>query len=68
MRCVAVEPLVQFGRLKALSVSDLAGVIGLASKKIYELVEKRGIPSYRIAGSIKFDPKLTADWLGSQAA
>ena len=53
---------------KALSVTDLSGFIGISTKKIYELVEKRSIPSYRIAGSIKFDPKLTADWLRSQAA
>lgn len=55
-------------RRKALTVSDLSSIISLSTKKIYELVAKGAIPYYRIAGSIRFDPKLIADWLRSQAA
>ena len=54
-------------RKKALTVSELADLVHLSTKQIYELVSKRSIPSYRIAGSIRFDPKLVADWLRRQA-
>jgi excisionase family DNA binding protein len=55
-------------RRKALTVSELAELIHLSTKQIYELVGKGYIPSYRIGGSIRFDPKTTADWLRAQAA
>ena len=55
-------------RRKALTVSELADLIHISSKQIYELVAKSYIPSYRIAGSIRFDPKLVADWLRAQAS
>lgn len=55
-------------RRQALTVSELADLIHISSKQIYELVTKSYIPSYRIAGSIRFDPKRVADWLRSQAA
>lgn len=54
-------------RRKALTVKELADAVNLSAKQIYELVRKSYIPSYRIAGSIRFDPKLVADWLRKQA-
>jgi excisionase family DNA binding protein len=53
---------------KALTVAEIGDILGLSSKQIYALVAKGYIPSYRIAGSIRFDPKLTAEWLRSQTA
>jgi len=55
-------------RKKALTVSELAESLSLSSKQIYALVSKGYIPSYRIAGSIRFDPVRVANWLRSQAA
>jgi excisionase family DNA binding protein len=55
-------------RRSALTVKELADAVNLSTKQIYELVAKSYIPSYRIAGSIRFDPKRVADWLRSQAA
>jgi len=55
-------------RRKALTVSELADLIHLSTKQIYELAAKGYIPVYRIAGSLRFDPKLVADWLRKRAA
>lgn len=55
-------------RRTALKVSELAHLLSISTKQIYALVEKCAIPSYRIAGSIRFDPILTAQWLRSQVA
>lgn len=51
---------------KVLTVKQLAEFVSLSSKQIYELVSKGHIPSYRIAGAIRFDPRRTAEWLRSQ--
>jgi predicted DNA-binding transcriptional regulator AlpA len=53
---------------KALTVPQLADFVQLSRKQVYALTARRAIPSYRIAGSIRFDPRLIAKWLRSQAA
>jgi len=53
---------------KALTVAELAETLALSTKQIYALVDKGYIPSYRIAGSIRFDPVRIAAWLRGQAA
>ena len=55
-------------RRKAITVPELADALQLSTKQIYQLVSKGHIPSYRIAGSIRFDPVSTAKWLRSQAS
>jgi excisionase family DNA binding protein len=55
-------------RRKVLTVKELAAFVSLSTKQIYELVAKGHIPSYRIAGAIRFDPSHTATWLRSQSA
>jgi excisionase family DNA binding protein len=55
-------------RTSALTTPELADVVHLSPKKIYALAAKRLIPSYRIRGSIRFDPHRVAEWLRSQAA
>jgi excisionase family DNA binding protein len=54
-------------RRNALDVRELAG-LKMSRQKIYNLIQKGEIPSYRIAGSIRLDPATTAIWLRSQAA
>jgi len=51
---------------KAMTVKQLADLVQLSTKQIYELVGKGHIPSYRISGAIRFDPHHTAVWLRSQ--
>jgi excisionase family DNA binding protein len=54
-------------RRNALDVPELAGLLKMSRQKIYNLIQKGEIPSYRIAGSIRLDPATTAIWLRSQA-
>ena len=53
---------------RALTVPELAEITSISDKQIYSLIKRRAIPYYRIASSIRFDPKNTADWLRSQTA
>jgi excisionase family DNA binding protein len=53
-------------RRKALTVKEVAELVSLSTKQIYELVAGGHIPSYRIAGAIRFDPRRTAEWLRLQ--
>jgi hypothetical protein len=55
----------RWGRL--LTVTELADLITTSTKQVYALVEKKYVPSLRIAGSIRFEPVAVANWLRSQA-
>jgi predicted DNA-binding transcriptional regulator AlpA len=55
-------------RRRALKVSELADLVHISGNRLYEMVARGQVPSYRIAGSIRFDPKTTAEWLRAQAA
>lgn len=47
----------------ALTVKELSGMLGQGKTVMYERVSAGRIPYYRIDGSIRFDPYLTAQWL-----
>ena len=47
----------------ALDAEELAEILDYAVSTVYKMAKKGQIPSYRIGGSVKFDPALTADWL-----
>jgi hypothetical protein len=53
---------------RALTVAELADLVHLSAKQVYERTHKSQIPCYCIAGSIRFDPFLVADWLPKQVA
>jgi excisionase family DNA binding protein len=48
---------------KALTVQELAEVLGVAVRTVYKEVEDNRIPFFRIRSSIRFDPHEVADWL-----
>jgi excisionase family DNA binding protein len=50
-----------------LSAEQLAGMLGCTPRNIQKKAKAGKMPSYRIGGSVKFDPVRTADWLQSQA-
>ena len=50
-------------RTSALTAPELADLLGLGKTAIYNLAKRGGIPHYRVAGSIRFDPATTAAWL-----
>jgi excisionase family DNA binding protein len=47
----------------ALTAPELAELLGFGKTTIYDLAKRGGIPHYRMAGSIRFDPATTAAWL-----
>jgi excisionase family DNA binding protein len=48
---------------KALTVEELACVLGVAIRTVYKEVEDDNIPFFRARSSIRFDPHQVADWL-----
>jgi len=48
---------------RALTVRDLAGLLSVSERLVYRMASERRIPSFRICGSIRFDPLATARWL-----
>lgn len=48
---------------KALTVEELADVLGIAIRTLYKEVEDNRIPFFRVRSSIRFDPHQVADWL-----
>jgi excisionase family DNA binding protein len=51
---------------RALTVRELAGLLNVSERLIYRMASERRIPSFRICGSIRFDPVVTASWLRQQ--
>ena len=47
----------------ALKVADLTEPLGMDDKTIYRMAARGLIPSFRLGGAIRFDPKEIADWL-----
>ena len=56
-----IEKLQKFDR--ALTVSELAGLLSMSRRTIYEHAAARRIPSMRIGSSVRFDPSAVAKWL-----
>jgi excisionase family DNA binding protein len=48
---------------KALTVEELADLLGVAIRTVYKDVEDGRIPFFRVRSSIRFDPHQVADWL-----
>lgn len=51
------------GKRGAWSASELAELLGCSGKHIYALAKAGRMPHMRIGGMIRFDPRVTADWL-----
>ena len=52
----------------ALKVSDLVETLGMDDKTIYRMAARGSIPSFRLGGAIRFDPKEIAAWLRGKYA
>lgn len=48
---------------KALTVEEVADLLGVAIRTVYKEVEDNRIPFFRVRSSIRFDPHQVADWL-----
>jgi excisionase family DNA binding protein len=49
-------------RLTAWSADEFAELIGISRQHIYKLAKAGRMPSHRIGGAVRFDPKELADW------
>jgi len=54
----------EFGR--ALTVPEVAKLLGFSRSALYEMVNDCRIPHHRIGSSIRFDPQELADWWRSR--
>ena len=46
-----------------LTADDLADYLSLSRKHIFRMAKAGRIPSVRIGGSVRFDPRKTGEWL-----
>jgi excisionase family DNA binding protein len=56
------------GRTNALTVSDVAGLLNISERQVYKLAAENRIPSFKIGGSVRFDPAAFAAWLRQKIA
>ena len=54
-------------RRKAWTAAELSEVIGLSQKHILKMAKAQRIPSYRLGGSVRFDPASVANWLENRS-
>jgi excisionase family DNA binding protein len=50
-------------RTGALKVAEIAKLLGVTPQYIYKMAASCAIPSFRISGSVRFDPDDVAGWL-----
>jgi excisionase family DNA binding protein len=50
----------------ALTVKELAPLLNVSSTSLYNRAREGRIPSYRLGGSVRFDPHAVAEWLRAQ--
>jgi excisionase family DNA binding protein len=55
-------------RTTALTVCDVAALLNVSERQVYKLASDGGIPSFRIGGSVRFDPAAFASWLRQRIA
>jgi excisionase family DNA binding protein len=51
------------GRTNALTVSDVAELLNISERQVYKLAAENRIPSFKIGGSVRFDPAAFGSWL-----
>jgi excisionase family DNA binding protein len=55
-------------RTGALKVAEVAKLFGVTPQHIYKMAASGSIPSFRISGSVRFDPDEVAAWLKEKQA
>jgi len=56
-------------RTRALKVAEVAELFGVTPQHIYRMAANGSIPSFRISGSVRFDPdEMAAAWLKEKQA
>jgi excisionase family DNA binding protein len=61
------EPMTIIERLeqrrKAMTALELAEMLTVSRRHLYQLAAKFYIPSFRVGGALRFDPQSVAGWL-----
>jgi excisionase family DNA binding protein len=55
-------------KTNALTVSDVAELLNISERQVYKLAAENSIPSFKIGGSVRFDPAAFAAWLRQKIA
>jgi excisionase family DNA binding protein len=50
-------------RREALTVQEVADLLGVSDKHIYEMIADGRLPAFRVGRSVRIDPQDIADWL-----
>lgn len=50
---------------KLLTPGELAEILNVSAKTVYQMAELNIIPSLKIGGSVRFDPRDVSAWLES---
>lgn len=50
-------------RSGALKAGELAVLFDVTAQHIYKMAARGSIPSFRVAGAVRFDPQEVARWL-----
>ena len=50
-------------RSSALKVAEVAALFGVTPQHIYKMAANGQLPSFRVAGAVRFDPHDLAHWL-----
>lgn len=50
-------------RTVAMKVSELCELLGVDDKHVYRMAARGTLPSFRVGGSVRFDPQEIANWL-----
>lgn len=50
-------------REKALTIHEVAKLLGVSDKHVYEMAADGSLPAFHIGRSIRIDPQDLADWL-----
>ena len=50
-------------RREALTVQEVADLLGVSDKHIYEMIADGRLPAFHVGKSIRLDPQDIADWL-----
>lgn len=54
-------------RSSALKVAEVAALFGVTPQHIYKMAANGQLPSFRVAGAVRFDPHDLAHWLSRKA-
>jgi excisionase family DNA binding protein len=50
-------------RRSAVTVPELAAILSISTRQIYEMAASNRIPNFKIGSSVRFDPSAVREWL-----